>query len=201
MPHINSILPIEQAEMHKINHDRRRCSLEPINTIRSPEVTNSRQCRHCHRPARARCSACWSSYCSPECQKRDWGRHVFTCRVPNRPNDVDFLRLILTHTKRAIMSENPEVMQKSLLGLLSDDHICRTFGFSNCFDAREVIYLVCLYDEVISSCRFASRVLSRWLRAGILSTALEMFCNHRIRQAGGEIECDCISWYLSLIHI
>lgn len=117
--------------------------------------------------------------------------------MPNRPNDIDFLRLIVRRTKRAMESDCPEIRRNSLRGLLSDDHICRTFGFSNCSSALEVIYLVCLYDTLIVSCQAPARGLNKYLRAGILGMALEIFCDSRIQQAGGEIECKCMSWYLA----
>ncbi|KAE8333006.1 hypothetical protein BDV39DRAFT_74223 [Aspergillus sergii] len=196
MPHVSNCLPIEQAEMYKINHDRKQCSLERIDEMQSPEVTNSRLCRHCRRSAGSRCSACWTWYCSHACQRQDWKRHVFTCRTPKRPNDIDFFRLIVRHVKRAMMSENPETIRKSLLNLFADDYICRRFGFNNCSSTNEALYLVCLYDTMIAACRFPARVLKNYLKDGLLGEALLFFCQSRIEQTGGKFEYDCIAWYL-----
>lgn len=196
MPYVSNRLPIEQAEMYKINHDRKQCSLERIDEMQSPEATNSRLCRHCRRSAASRCSACWTWYCSHACQRRDWKRHVFTCRTPKRPNDIDFSRLIVRHVKRAMMSENPETIRKSLLDLFADDYSCRTFGFNNCTSTREALCLVCLYDTTIAACRFPARVLNNYLQDGLLGEALLFFCRLRIEQTGGQLECECIAWYL-----
>ncbi|RAQ60756.1 hypothetical protein COH20_010907 [Aspergillus flavus] len=196
MPHVSNRLPIEQAEMYKINHDRKQCSLERIHEMQSPEATNSRLCRHCRRSAGSRCSACWTWYCSHACQRRDWKRHVFTCRTPKRPNDIDFFRLIVRHVKRAMMSENPETIRKSLLDLFADDYSCRTFGFNNCTSTREALCLVCLYDTMIAACRFPARVLNNYLKDGLLGEVLLFFCRLHIEQTGGQLECECIAWYL-----
>lgn len=196
MPHVSNRLPIEQAEMYKINHDRKQCSLERIHEKQLPEATNSRLCRHCRRSAGSRCSACWTWYCSHACQRRDWKRHVFTCRTPKRPNDIDFFRLIVRHVKRAMMSENPETIRKSLLDLFADDYSCRTFGFNNCTSTREALCLVCLYDTMIAACRFPARVLNNYLKDGLLGEVLLFFCRLHIEQTGGQLECECIAWYL-----
>ncbi|KOC16485.1 hypothetical protein AFLA70_261g001451 [Aspergillus flavus AF70] len=98
--------------------------------------------------------------------------------------------------QRAMMSENPETIRKSLLDLFADDYSCRTFGFNNCTSTREALCLVCLYDTMIAACRFPARVLNNYLKDGLLGEALLFFCRLRIEQTGGQLECECIAWYL-----
>jgi tRNA (Thr-GGU) A37 N-methylase len=66
-------------------------------------------------------------YCSKECQKVDWKTHVFTCRVKDRPNTIDYLRLIIRRLKPMVLGADLEAAQNALLLLFSDDDMCRTF--------------------------------------------------------------------------
>ncbi|OGM49447.1 hypothetical protein ABOM_001703 [Aspergillus bombycis] len=196
MPHVSSHLPIDQAEIYKINHDRKQCSLELIDQMPPSAILNEKLCRYCRKPAGVRCSACWTRYCSHTCQRRDWGRHVFICRIPKRPNDIDFFRLIVRHVKRAMTGDNQQTLQDSLLDLFADDYICCRFGFNNCSSMYEALYLVCLYDAVLVACCSPVRLLNEFQEAGRLGEVLELFCHLCIQQNPGQPQCDCITWYL-----
>jgi hypothetical protein len=197
MPDVGQLLPIENAETYKVNHDRETCLLEKMDQMPPMRDLDRKLCRRCHRAAKCRCSACWTWYCSRICQRRNWSAHVFTCRTLNRPNDVDFLRLIVRRVKKEMVSENMENIHNSLLELFADDHICRTFGFNNCSSWMEAVYLVCLYDTIISRCRSPVKLLQASLEAGDLANLLELCCQQFIEQMGGQSECSCISWFLA----
>ncbi|KAB5566696.1 hypothetical protein GE09DRAFT_744219 [Coniochaeta sp. 2T2.1] len=151
----------------------------------------------CRNKARLRCSACWTWYCSNICQRRNWRSHVFTCTTPNRPNNADYLRLIVRRVKKGMESGSLEHVHDSLLKIFADDHICRIFGFSKTASWKEAVLLVCLYDTIISTCRKPIGAIQKALEVGSLGHFLKTYCQQRVEQAGGQSECDCITWYLT----
>jgi len=198
MPQLGSRLPIDEAETHRINHDRETCLLEKMGDMPRVRDLGRKQCRRyeCHKTARFRCSACWTWYCSKACQRRNWRSHVFTCTTPSRPNDADYLRLIMARVKVDMVSEDLARIHDAFLELFADDHICRTFGFSKTVSRSETALLVCLYDTIITTCRKSVHIIQKALEAGRLGDMLLQYCQHLIDKAGGQSECDCITWYL-----
>ena len=116
-------------------------------------------------------------YCSLSCQKKDWRRHICICRIKSRPNDVDFLKIMI----RRWFSANDELRQASTLtSLFSDDNLCKTFGFNNCADIKEVGSLLCFYRHMI-------------LRLGTKGVQLGV---DGVHDADNFSNCSCIAWYL-----
>ncbi|KEQ70042.1 hypothetical protein M436DRAFT_75781 [Aureobasidium namibiae CBS 147.97] len=123
-----TFLPIEEAELIKINHERSMSMLEQ--TYDMPPITSvdQKRCRHCSNIAAHRCSACRSWYCSKVCQKQHWPQHVFVCRALARPNDSDFLRLMVMRNSKNIVSTDGERLHNAIRDVLSDDHICKVIN-------------------------------------------------------------------------
>ncbi|KAI0009647.1 hypothetical protein F4779DRAFT_617415 [Xylariaceae sp. FL0662B] len=191
-------MPIGEAEISKINHERRIYMLEEIHEMPSTRLLDPKLCRRCRSPARYWCSACWTSYCSRTCQKRHWTSHVFTCRVLDRPNDVDFLRFVTRRfTKILNNSGDEERIHNAMLYLLADDHICSTFGFNNCGDRLEVLNLVCLYSTILSRCK-RFKALQELLETGHFGHFMEEFCEveRSVAQGSNKKECACVTWFL-----
>ncbi|KAK5633590.1 hypothetical protein RRF57_009304 [Xylaria bambusicola] len=193
-------MSIEDAEITKINHDRKAFMLEQINEMpHGIQHAGRRSCRRCGNSAAYRCSACRTSYCSNICQKRDWKTHVFICRVASRPNDVDFLNLTIRNIKQNMISENIERTYAGIHYLLADDHLCTTFGFKNCATDIELADLVCLYSTVLARTRSANQNLQWKLDLGALGDFLKDFCQieRRVAEITGKAECSCVTWFLA----
>ncbi|KAI0393944.1 hypothetical protein F5Y17DRAFT_430356 [Xylariaceae sp. FL0594] len=193
-------LPIEKAELMKINHARKVSMLEDIDEMPSENQCNgSKKCRRCADKAAYRCSSCRTYYCSKACQKRDWVNHIFVCRIPKRPNDVDFLNFTIRKSKREMNSEEVERRYNGRLYLLADDHICRTFGFNNCKTDLELINLVCLYSTVLSRDKPTIPTLQQALERGLLRHVLEIFCEleRQAAETTGKEEYPCVTWFLT----
>ncbi|KAI0513281.1 hypothetical protein F5B22DRAFT_637225 [Xylaria bambusicola] len=192
-------MPIEDAELTKINHDRKAFKLEQINEMpHEIKHIGQRSCRRCGKLATYRCSACRTSYCSKDCQKRDWKTHVFVCRVANRPHDVDILSLTIRKTKRDMISGSIERTYNAIRYLLADDRLCTTFGFNNCATDLELADLVCLYSNVLARARPSNQGLQQKLNEGVLGEFLKNFCQleRRVAEITGKDECTCVTWFL-----
>lgn len=196
MPSISGTLPIEDAEMHKINHDRRVCSLEPMGTMPETHYTKGKACRYCQQAAEMRCADCWAFYCSKTCQRRHWSTHLFGCRVPKRPNLVDYLRYSVEKVNKAIGSGDENAISQSISELFADDDICRAFGFSNCSGITETMLLAQLYATVISSLRTPMRALRLALEARDLKNFLRFFCEEKMSKSSENQQHRCIMWFL-----
>ncbi|KAF2019810.1 hypothetical protein BU24DRAFT_341661 [Aaosphaeria arxii CBS 175.79] len=191
-------VPIEEAETSKTNHERSTFALEKMGEMPPTECLSRKVCRHCRKIATYKCSACWTYYCSKTCQRRHWMHHVFTCRVPSRPNDADFLKWAIRIATRDMNAQNQEGLNKAMLYLLADDHVCSSFGFNNCETAREVLHLACLYGAMLSKIVQAVSVLREHLEAGSLYKFMEQFCQlerHHAQTTNSD-ECSCVTWFL-----
>ncbi|KAL4876953.1 hypothetical protein BJY04DRAFT_222629 [Aspergillus karnatakaensis] len=199
MSHVDLLLPIEEAQLLKINHDRRRCGFEKLHEMPVKDTSNPASCRRCRAPAANRCGACWTWYCSRKCQRMDWRRHLFTCRVKNRPDATDYLALMIRLIKPLMRGEEPEALQKRVLKLFADDDLCRTFGFNNCFDVMEVIYLISLYDFFLSQSHTAKRILRTQIEQGALEELLLFFSQLQlaVSAAHNVPTHSSVQWYLS----
>ncbi|KAM3512987.1 hypothetical protein MY11210_003387 [Beauveria gryllotalpidicola] len=195
---LNMKIPIYEAEVAKINHGRRKDLLEAMDEMPPVHVTDRRPCRRCGNAASYRCRACWTYYCSSACKKRHAAAHVFSCRLPGRPNDVDFLRLAIRRVSKEIQSEDEERMHNALVNLFADDDLCRTFGFNNCGDRVEVLRLICLYATLLSTLRPAVRGLQEELEAGNLYYFMVRFCEleREVARLSQTKECSCVTWFL-----
>ncbi|KAI1875489.1 hypothetical protein JX265_004547 [Neoarthrinium moseri] len=191
-------VPIDRAEVSKLNHERSIYMLEKIDEMPPTKVLDRKLCRRCQSLAEYRCSACWTLYCSGACQRRNWGSHVFVCRTPNRPNDVDFLRMVIRKVTRDMRSGDEEQIHNAMLYLLADDHICSTFGFKHCKTRLEVLDLVCLYSTILSRTCPAVKSLQEYLATGNLSDFMKQFCQleRHVAQITKKDECACVTWFL-----
>lgn len=191
-------MPIEEAEVSKINHERETYMLEKINEMPPAVGLNRKLCRRCRCIATYRCSACWTSYCSRACQIQNWAHHVFVCSVSARPNHVDFLRLVIRRAMREIQSGDEEQLHNAILYVLADDHICSTFGFNNCKNTAEVLALICIYSTMLSRVRPAIGALQEHLQNCNLGNFIKQFCQleRQIAQVTNKGECTCVTWFL-----
>ncbi|KAM3524506.1 hypothetical protein MY4038_007713 [Beauveria bassiana] len=191
-------IPIYEAEVAKIDHGRRKDGLEAMGEMPPVHVTDRRPCRRCGDAASYRCRSCWTYYCSSACKKRHAATHVFSCRLPDRPNDVDFLRLTIRRVSKEIQSEDKERMHNAFVYLFADDDLCRAFGFNNCADRVEVLNLICLYATLLSRLRPAVRGLQEELEAGNLCHFMARFCEleREIARLSKTKECSCVAWFL-----
>ncbi|KAM3541224.1 hypothetical protein ARSEF1564_005849 [Beauveria bassiana] len=191
-------IPIYEAEVAKIDHGRRKDGLEAMGEMPPVHVTDRRPCRRCGDAASYRCRSCWTYYCSSACKKRHAATHVFSCRLPDRPNDVDFLRLTIRRVSKEIQSEDKERMHNAFVYLFADDDLCRAFGFNNCADRVEVLNLICLHATLLSRLRPAVRGLQEELEAGNLCHFMARFCEleREIARLSKTKECSCVAWFL-----
>jgi hypothetical protein len=92
----------EEAEIYKENHIRGKFGLEKADRMPPKQSRVGKgTCRRCGSPSNLRCSACRTKCCSRSWQKINWRRHLFTCTRKNRPNDVDYLNIIMTQWSRS----------------------------------------------------------------------------------------------------
>ncbi|KAJ5902335.1 hypothetical protein N7495_002863 [Penicillium taxi] len=199
MPQVSKILPIEDAEMYRINNDRKNCSLESIGDMPEVGYIDFKDCRHCHQVAGFSCSACWTFYCSKNCQRQNWSTHLFICRIPNRPHVADYLSLSIKRINKAMVFGDEESISKSISELFADDLLCCTLGFSNCSSITETKLLVQLYHSVISSCRTPMKDLQEALQAGDLRGYLCRFCEEYISKTARGTQSYCMFWFLALV--
>ncbi|KAK8059872.1 hypothetical protein PG996_009802 [Apiospora saccharicola] len=192
-------VPIEEAVMSKTNHERDTYRLEKVDEMPPTMHLGQARSRRCHGAANYRCSACWTFYCSKACQRQNWKLHVFVCRVPARPNDVDYLRFVIRKTAGGFASEELEQIRNSIKYVLADDQLCRTFGFNKCGDLLEVVNLVCLYSTILSRVVQPARELQLDLQTGNLSHFLKRFCQleRDVAQITDTDECPCVTWFLN----
>lgn len=186
-------MSLQEAELYKENHIRSKLGLERQEEMPPRRESALRTCRRCRGASSLRCSACRMSYCSRSCQRKDWKRHVFVCAVRNRPNDFDRLGIILS--QRSCMSRDDAARSQLLVDLFSDDHLCRTFGFVNCFDYDEVANLLCIYGNFTYT--FKSRIGRVETGGGNLGDFVEAWA--QIYQASNEdasSDHHCIQWFL-----
>lgn len=182
----------EDAEIYKENHIRAKFGLEKTDEMPPKQGELSKTCRRCHRPSSFRCSSCRSNYCSRACQKKHWSRHVFVCRLPNRPNDVDYLRIFIRKWSRATGDESRQA--QSLSDLYSDDDLCRTFGFNNCAKRYDVSNLLCFYTHVTT--KMGTNGLQVGIKEGDLGDYMAVIAE-LIQYEGTEAyhDCACFTWY------
>jgi hypothetical protein len=193
-----AFVPIEEAEISKINHERRQFGLEKLADIPPTQPLSRKLCRYCHQVAIYKCSAYWTYYCSKACQRRHWIHHVFTCRVSRRPNNADFLKRAVRVATRAANANGHEGLNKAMLHLLAGNHMCCSFGFNHCKTALEVLDLAYLYSTMISKIGQAVRVIQKHLEAGSLCGFVEQFCQleRHLTHITNSDECSCVTWFL-----
>lgn len=195
----NDIMPIDQAEQAKINHDRRVSMLEPIDEMPPIRFIDQKQCHRCQSITTSRCSACWTWYCSTACQKRDWKSHVFVCRVLNRPNSVDRLKLAIKKFRRGRKPDDDEDLHDALIYLFADDHICTTFGFNVCTNTVEVLHLVNLFETMLCRIRSGCIWMQKNIEEGCLMRAMKEFCQieRTVAKMAKKDEGASITWFLA----
>lgn len=190
----------EKAERIHLEHLREKAGLEALDQMPpSKPLGSAVTCRRCKQRALRRCAACKTPYCSKLCQKRAWKDHLFVCRVPGRPNDIDTLRIYVRHWFRARTkveaAPSNEYSERVLKALLADDHICKTFGFNACETQDEAGGLLCLYRHLIERC--GPVTLQKELASGDLGSFMEWWV--RIRQGLGlDVDAGCMKWFLSM---
>lgn len=187
-------MTLEEAEVYKENHIRGKFGLERTDEMPPKQKGDeNRSCHRCSFPSDLHCSACRTRYCSKYCQKREWRRHVFVCTTKNRPNDVDYLSIILKRWNRS--REDESTKSRILLELYSDNDLCKTFGFNNCFNSSEVGHLICLYGHMIS--KLSHKGLQVAVDAGNLGNFMETFTELvQLDRISSYCDCSCFTWFL-----
>ena len=183
----------EEAEIYKENHIQVKFGLERTDEMPPKQGKFTQKCRHCYRPSSLRCSLCRSNYCSRACQKKDWSRHVFVCRVIKRPNNVDYLKIFIRKWSLATGDEWRQA--QTLSELYSDDDLCKTFGFNNCGERYDVAKLLCFYTHMTS--KLSTNVLQLGVDEGNLDDYMTVFVE-LIQSEGKEAyhDCPCFAWFL-----
>lgn len=185
-------MPLEEAEIYKENHIRMCVGLERQDEMPPRQEQTKKMCKSCKKPANLRCSACRMTYCSKACQRKDWKWHVFICAVGNRPNDFDRLRRFLVQGLHIKADESAR--SRSLVELFSDDHLCRAFGFVNCFDHTEVLNLLCILGfmtQIFRSC-------INKLDMTNLGQFMESWCRtNQAQDKDDSLKCHCVQWFLT----
>ncbi|KAF2472426.1 uncharacterized protein BDR25DRAFT_366441 [Lindgomyces ingoldianus] len=190
-----------EAETLLINHLRHKYGFEPLNELPPRKSRDMAICKRCGSISNLRCRSCRMSYCSQTCQKKDWKRHVFLCTGSSRPNEVDRLKLYVSHWFRAkkIRKESLDDAYTTtfLRALYSDDKLSTTFGFDSCEISLEVSYLLCIYRELIRSC--GSVVLQSVVNDGNLWNFMETYsrCFMSVN-ASPTNGCQCFAWFLQM---
>lgn len=186
-------MTLTEAERLKDQDIRSMFELESPNGIPLRGVSTSRKCKSCGQSCGFRCSACRMNYCSRKCQSKDWFRHVFVCCVKNRPNDVDYLKLLI---KQWLAEMNDLVSRAHFLtALFRDDHFCKTFGFNICMREMDVVNLLCLYNNL--TCGFSSKTLQPFVEQHTLGGFIEYSIRFQRAQTNSQ-DCSCFPWFLSL---
>lgn len=188
--------PIEvtltEAERLKDQDIRSMFRLESPNEMPHRRVLYSHKCKFCGQSCQSRCSACRMNYCSRKCQSKDWFRHVFICCVKNRPNSVDYPKL-LTRQWLAVVNDTAS-RALFLTALFRDDHLCKTFGFNICVQEMEVANLFCIYNSL--TCGFSSKMLQHFVEHETLGRFIELWIQLQMAQTNTE-DCGCFPWFLS----
>lgn len=189
-------ITFEQAEIFKENHIRSKFGLGKTDQIAPRQLRMTSICHRCRCRSNLRCSSCRMRYCSLSCQKKDWRRHIFICRIKNRSNDVDFLKIII----RRWFSANDELRQASTLtSLFSDDNLCKMFGFNNCADIKEVGSLLCLYRHMIIRLRTKGVQLGVDGVHGAFGNYMEAFATITTQLGEDNFStCSCFDWFCTV---
>jgi len=167
-------MTFEEAEIYKENHIRGKFGLEKTDQMPPKQSSVGKiTCRRCSSPSKLHCSACRTKYCSRFCQKKDWRRHIFVCTIKNRRHDVDYLKIIMTRWSRSTKKEPRQA--QILFDLYSDNDLCKTFGFNNCFNSDEVAKLLCFYGHMTS--KLSTNGVQERVDKGNLGDYMEVFAD------------------------
>ncbi|KAJ7492114.1 hypothetical protein FB451DRAFT_1021003 [Mycena latifolia] len=112
------------------------------------------KCQRCGELASKRCSGCTLSnawYCSADCQRRNWVKHIFECNPRRDINTTDYLALAV--------EENlfPEDLQT-----------CKDFGFARAFSIENRSKLLGLYIGLIERLEVSPKKVRKWQMEGTL---------------------------------
>lgn len=194
---------MSDAELLKDNYLRLKLGLESLEQ-REPDddepqkgmppkgASGSPICRLCKRPSSLRCSACRTDYCSKPCQKKDWTRHMFTCRVNDRPRSADVLKFLCKQW--AVASREDGSRKRLLLHVYSDDDFCWGFGFTGCLDESDVDMLFYLYRRLLrrDSCKDVSVLAAREYLGFWIGALIE---KGRFLHSDKERDKSCREWF------
>jgi len=195
-------MSLREAEGWKDNNIRSQLGLENLDEMPQWNPVTQPICRRCGNPSQLRCVACRTRYCSKSCQRKHWWQHLFSCAVPTRPGDADYLRLpvrrhqhILSH---ADDDKEMETAQAELFQwLYADDRLCRLYGFTQCLDSQEVSNLLCIYDLLLKS--VGARLVSK-MGLSLGEFLVETWILDVVALKGHlNITCNCVEWFLSKI--
>ncbi|KAJ3569498.1 hypothetical protein NP233_g5010 [Leucocoprinus birnbaumii] len=146
--------------------------------LQMPRISE-RQCNFCHHaePPPKQCVACKKAwYCSVDCQKIDWVRHIFDCN-PTRPiNTADHLALACS---KFTIPEHPQT--------------CADYGFSF-VDRDTAIPLLGLYAGLLHPHRIGVKpyTLHKWRVNGQLVENIKKTFDALPEKARGS----CYTWFL-----
>ena len=183
----------EEAEIYKENHIRSKFGFERTDEMPPKQHNLAKTCRRCRRSSSLFCSSCRSNYCSKLCQKKDWSRHVFICRLTKRPNNIDYLKIFLRKWSYASGEEWRQA--QTLSELYSDDDLCKRFGFNNCAERSDVAKLLCFYTHMVA--KLGTNALQLCADEGNLGDYMAIVAE-LVRYEGKEDfhNCPCLAWFL-----
>ena len=178
-------MSFEDAEVYKDKFERRKL----LPSLKNITVHQHCHCRGCSNITKPRCKACRASYCSRNCQKLDWHRHVFVCTVQGRPNLADSFILLLQRRKEAQGSSSQ--LETCTKQLLTDPNISASFGFHRCETRVEVENLLFFYNDMLLGKRIGA-LLQFWIDNGTLEENLKCMISTDAADRAA-----CHEWFLS----
>jgi hypothetical protein len=190
--HKERVVTLTEVESLKDKDIRSMFELEPWNAMPPIRALHAYKCKFCRQPCDLRCSACRMNYCSRVCQLKDWIEHVFVCCVKNRPNDVDYLKILSRRWTISIRDKSSRT--EFLTALFRGDHFCKTFGFDQCSQEIEVVYLFCIYANLTLT--FQTNYLQHFTEQRKLDHFIEGWVTLQISQSQNH-ECGCFQWFLN----
>ncbi|KAJ7757491.1 hypothetical protein B0H16DRAFT_1885519 [Mycena metata] len=114
----------------------------------------SHKYKNCGDPASKRCSGCTLStawYCSAECQRENWVKHIFECNPRRSITTTDHLARAVT---QHLFPEDPQTV--------------KDFGFSRAFSMENRRNLLGLYIGLIERLKVSPKKIQQWQAAGTL---------------------------------
>lgn len=109
-----------------------------------PDV--KKECSHCRKPTTKKCSGCRSaSYCSGECQRAEWYRHIFKCCPGRELDSADFLVLAVYDG-----GDHPDLKA------------AEDFGFNKLVSLEAINKLSHIYFTLVRKLHVGSRALHKW---------------------------------------
>jgi hypothetical protein len=174
-------MKLEDAELYKDRYEEKKLL---------PKYPPPRPHR-CHiSGSKMRCSACRLSYCSKDCQRRDWYSHLFLCRIRGRLNPADNFIWLIKNYLRPLPGATHFDSADFRKHLYLDNDLCMMFGFNQCRIMAEFQNLTCLYRELIFESSITSLQLQFLADNGLLENQFHGLIAQRRNST-----CHCHTWF------